>query len=125
MALAAAGRWQAAERMLAAMRADAAGHSEQAPILGRLGVPLAEAVIAHRRGEHARVVALVEPIRDRLWQLGASHAQRDLFDQLLADSAAKSGRGDALKALLPKLGHGRLRRPGDRKAYAGIAALAS
>jgi tetratricopeptide (TPR) repeat protein len=125
MALAAAGRWQAAERMLEAMRADAAaGTVEQAAILGRVGVPLAEAVIAHRKGEHERVVRLIEPIRDRFWQLGASHAQRDLFDQLFADSAAKIGRDDALTALMPKLAERRGRRPAERKAYAGIAALA-
>lgn len=126
MTLAADQRWQACARMLEALRREgAAGASPDARILGDLALPACEAVIAHRRGEHGRVVALLAPVRDALWRLGASHAQRDLFDQMLADSAQISGRVEVLTALLPKLAIGRGRPPEERKAYARVGQLTS
>jgi tetratricopeptide (TPR) repeat protein len=101
MALAADERDEAAAALLDTMRAfAAAGEGTVAPIVGEVAVPLCAAVQAHRRGEHARVLALVLPIMDRIWQLGGSHAQRDVFSQLLIDSAVRSGRRDLARKLL-------------------------
>jgi tetratricopeptide (TPR) repeat protein len=101
MALAAAGRDQAAARLLDAVRDFAAARAGSlAPIAGTVALPVCAAVLAHRKSEHARVLALMLPVRDRLWQLGGSHAQRDLFNQLLVDSAVASGRLDLARTLL-------------------------
>ncbi|MBI1779084.1 MAG: tetratricopeptide repeat protein [Proteobacteria bacterium] len=126
MALAASGRWQSAQRMLQAMREEAAAAtSPHATILGTIAVPICEAAIAHRKGEHGRVVELIQPIRDELWRLGASHAQRDLFDQLFADSALIAGRRDVLASLVPKLMERGRQAPAGRKAYAKAAGFAA
>jgi hypothetical protein len=55
---------------------------------------LCEAVLAHRRGEYERVVALIAPVRHDLPLVGGSHAQRDIFYQLLVDATARLGRTD-------------------------------
>ena len=44
------------------------------------------------------------PARRNLWQMGGSHAQRDLFFQLLVDSASKINQRDTLNMLLDEIG---------------------
>ncbi len=101
MALAADERDEAAAQFLDTMRAFAtAGEGTVAPTVGEVAVPLCAAVQAHRRGEHARVLALVLPVMSRIVELGGSHAQRDVFNQLLIDSAVRSGRTDLARKLL-------------------------
>jgi hypothetical protein len=56
-------------------------------------------VIAHRRGEHARVVELMAPRLDELRHLGGSHAQQDVLLQLCLDSAIKTQNGALEKTL--------------------------
>jgi tetratricopeptide (TPR) repeat protein len=80
MALAAAGRDAAARRFLDHMKED------RDPAVREVAAPVCEAVLAHRRGEHARAVALMEPVMGRLQELGGSHVQRDVLTQLLNDS---------------------------------------
>ena len=91
MALAATGRDDAARRMLDAMRAFAAGEGTVARIVGRIALPVCEAVLAHRRGEHARAVDLMRPVLGEMHRLGGSHAQQDVLMQLFLDSAVKGG----------------------------------
>jgi hypothetical protein len=63
-------------------------------------IPAAAAAINHRKGDHGAVVAGLMGHRHALWQMGGSHAQRDLFFQVLADSASQLGRKDVLRLLL-------------------------
>ena len=101
MAFAAAGRDAAAARLLEAMRDFAAsGAGAQAELVGAVALPVSAAVLAHRKAEHARVLALMLPVHARIVELGGSHAQRDVFNQLLIDAAVKSGRRDLARALL-------------------------
>jgi hypothetical protein len=124
MAFAAAGRTAAAARLLEAMRQFASGPGAQAEIVGAVAVPLSAAVQAHRQGEHARVLALMLPIRERLWQLGGSHAQRDVFNQLMLDAAVKSGRTELARSLLGAVAAAWTVGP-KRRGYAGaLAAVA-
>jgi tetratricopeptide (TPR) repeat protein len=58
-----------------------------------------EAAVAWRRGDHARVVARLAPVRKDLWRIGGSHAQRDLFTLILIDSATRSGDASLAAAL--------------------------
>ena len=101
MALAATGRDAAAARFLGALRAqgaetDAWGAAEIAEVV----VPVCEAVLAHRRGQHTQAVALLAPRLTRMRALGGSAAQRDLFRQVLIDSAMKSGGRDVAAAMI-------------------------
>ena len=57
-----------------------------------VGLPLARAVVAHRRGAYGDAVDHCLPVRHRVRRIGASHAQRDLFHQLLIDSAWRGRR---------------------------------
>lgn len=63
-------------------------------------IPLCSAIAAYREGNHAKVVALLEPLRYRLEGVGGSHAQRDLFVQLLVESALRSENRALAGALL-------------------------
>ena len=58
------------------------------------GLPLCKAVLAHRRGEYEDVVALLAPVRHDLPLVGGSHAQRDVFYQLLVDAARRIQKHD-------------------------------
>jgi hypothetical protein len=49
---------------------------------------------------NADAVRLLEPLGARLRRIGGSHAQRDLFTQVLVDAATRAGRRDAARAVL-------------------------
>jgi hypothetical protein len=101
LALAATGRDDAAARFLAALREQADDPSRwDAAAIGEVVVPVCEAGLAHRRGQHKLVVALLEPRLDRIRLLGGSNAQRDLFRQILIDSAMKADRRDVVAAMI-------------------------
>ena len=102
LALAATGRDAAAERFLAALRQLAADTGLwTAPAIASIVIPACEAALAHRRGDHARVVHLLESRQHLIRLLGGSNAQRDLFFQMLADSAMRAERRDLVGGLLP------------------------
>ncbi|MBT3332339.1 MAG: tetratricopeptide repeat protein [Rhodospirillaceae bacterium] len=101
MVLAATGQFDLAEQLMDGIRAFAATQGPGAA--GSLvtayraaGVPLCEAVLAHRRGEYDRVIELMSPIRHDLHLVGGSHAQRDVFFQILLDAAHRGGRDDLI-----------------------------
>jgi hypothetical protein len=64
------------------------------------GIAVCEAVLAHRKGEHQRVLEVLSPVRHDLYLIGGSHAQRDVFYQLLIDSAHRLGRADLVAVYL-------------------------
>ena len=78
----------------------ATGRGTQAVVMAEVGLPLARAVLAHRRGSHDDVVELVVPVYRQIRSIGGSHAQRDLFDQLLIDAAIRGRRLDIAAELL-------------------------
>jgi len=92
MALAACGRAAAAARMLEALRAFGEGKETLSPIVRDIALPVCEAVLAHRRGEHARAVDVMRPVLEKMHRLGGSHAQQDVLEQLFLDAALKAER---------------------------------
>src|SRR5499426_1578099 len=116
MALAACGRWDQADAVIAAMRdyAQTSGASE-AGVVARVAIPACEAVRAHRRGEYAAAVDALFPVRGEIVRLGGSHAQRDVLWQILTDAAARAGRADQARQLV-----GEVRRS---RPSAGVATL--
>ena len=121
--LAAAGRFDEAQTLLASMRDFAAADSGTlGPRYAVAAFPAAEAAIAHRKGDHARVVDLLMPVRRMLWQMGGSHAQRDLFFLLLADAARALGRADVLAIVLADIAAAGFADPASRVGYTEAAA---
>jgi len=102
MALAAAGRDAAARRLLEAMREYGASSATTARTVRDTALPLCEAVLAHRRGEHRRVLDLVTPLLENLRYLGGSHAQQDVLIQLYLDSAIKAEETERVRTLLAR-----------------------
>jgi D-serine deaminase-like pyridoxal phosphate-dependent protein len=69
-------------------------------LLGDVGLPLVEGLIAYAKGEYARVVEGWLPIRDRILEVGGSHTQRELLADILLDAALQAGAYDVASDLL-------------------------
>jgi len=69
----------------------------------KAGLPAANAAIAHRKGDYQRVVELLQPARHDLGLMGGSHAQQDLFFQMLVDATAKIGDHAGVATLLSEI----------------------
>ncbi len=121
MAIAALGDDDEIARWLGSSRTYAASAREtQAGVMGEVGIALGDAAEAHRRGDFGRAVDLLMPLRHAIRRIGGSHAQRDLFAQLLIDAAVKAGRHEAARELLAE----RLaRRPGNPWAARELALI--
>lgn len=101
MILAAMGEFDKAQALLASMKAFALQCEGSLGARYRnAGIPAARAAIAHRRGDHREVANALLPARRNLWQMGGSHAQRDLYSQLLVDSLMKLGEHKWLATVL-------------------------
>jgi hypothetical protein len=122
MALAATGELLAAERFLAALR-DLARDAELwvKPTYAEAIIPVCEAVLAHRRGDAARVVDLLAPRREQIRLLGGSNAQRDLFNQMLLDAAMTAGRRELVGEMIAHETATRTVPPQARVGYAAAA----
>jgi tetratricopeptide (TPR) repeat protein len=89
----------------------ASGGGTEAEVMADVGLPLARAIVAHRAGDYGDAVDQLYPVRRRIRRIGASHAQRDLFEQLLIDAAWRGRRfSEARELLSERLG----RRPNNR-----------
>ena len=73
---------------------------EQPGLLGEVGVPLVEGLIAYANGAYGRAVACLQPIHERFIDIGGSHAQREIFSDILLDAALQTGAYDVARALL-------------------------
>ena len=103
MALAATGRYEAAQRMLDAMRAFSRGGETIAAVVGDVALPVGEAVLAHWRGQYSRAVDLMRPVLADMHRLGGSHAQQDVLNQLFLDAAVKAERADDVRLILARV----------------------
>jgi hypothetical protein len=66
----------------------------------RIGLPACRAVVAFVEGRHGDVVATLYPIRHHLNEFGGSHAQRDVLQRTLLESALRDGRQALARALV-------------------------
>ena len=81
-----------ADLLLQALRV----HAHTAPTFSRavwaeVTLPLAEALLAHARGDYPRAARLLAGSLPRLNEIGGSHAQRDLFAQIELDARLQAG----------------------------------
>lgn len=122
MALTADGRFDAAERMLEAMRDyGRANAGENARIVREAAVPSCEALLLRARGRHAEAVRAMRPAIGGLYELGGSHAQQDVLEQLFLDCAVKAGMTSDAQMLLERVS-GRWPTPPERRVgYAEAA----
>ncbi|MCK8784189.1 hypothetical protein M0638_07340 [Roseomonas sp. NAR14] len=120
LALAAAGREAAGERLLDAMRAAAASPAGGTAglVLRESGIAVAEAALRHGRGDFAGAVAAMRPVLGAMHGMGGSHAQQDVLEQLFLDAAMRAGDADAVRLLLARVAGRHPVPPAQRIAYA-------
>ena len=124
LALAAGGRDAAVERMLDSMRAFSEGTATQQVVTNTVGIALGRAIAHWYRGEYAQVVDTLAPVRYRLALIGGSHAQRDLFHQILIAAALGCARYETARTLLCERAARKPRNPWTWTRYAqALAAL--
>ncbi|HEX2316236.1 MAG TPA: tetratricopeptide repeat protein [Thermomonospora sp.] len=103
MAFVGAGRIADADRLIADREAylerDLPGVANQA-MTARVGLPVCRALVAFGRGDHDAVVDLLGPIRHRVNEFGGSHAQRDVVQKTLLESALRARRFDLARVLV-------------------------
>ena len=103
-------------QQMSAFSADRADHA-LASRFGEAAVPAARGVILHRRGDYNGAVESMMPARHLFWQMGGSHAQQDVFFQILVDSAFKTGRKELVGQLLNEIELIGFTEPSQRVAY--------
>ncbi|MHC5021200.1 MAG: tetratricopeptide repeat protein [Planctomycetota bacterium] len=99
MALAADGRYRAAERLLRRLEAAAAEDDTNGRLTRAVGLPVARALYAFETGDYDTAVARLLPIRNCAHQFGGSNAQRDVLDVTLAEAALRAGHSRLATAL--------------------------
>jgi tetratricopeptide (TPR) repeat protein len=100
MALGAAGDWASAELQLERLRQQA--KKTRNATLPEVVVPLMEGLHAFARGEYALSVARIEPLTERIVEVGGSHAQREVFHDTLLEAALRAGEPERAGALLER-----------------------
>jgi hypothetical protein len=101
MALAGAGRLGDAERYLERVVAfGMSGEDEVADVARRVLLPVCGCLLAFARADYGTAVERFMPIRHELQEMGASHAQRDVFAQVAIEAAVRAGRRDVAQRLL-------------------------
>lgn len=65
-----------------------------------VGILLANGLVAHAEENYAEAAQLIAPVRKQIWRIGGSHAQRDLFEQILLDARLRSGQWDLARKTL-------------------------
>ncbi|MGI9423433.1 MAG: tetratricopeptide repeat protein [Hyphomicrobiaceae bacterium] len=93
---------------------------DAANVTRQIGIPLANALSAYGAGRNAEAADTLYTIRHDLAPLGGSHAQQDVFHQILIDAATKSGKTDMARSLLRERS---IVRPGTTWAEKRLAAL--
>ncbi len=102
--LARAGRPEA-DRLLSAIGA-AADRAPPGTVWPDVALPIARGLAAHAAGDCEAALRLMEPPLGRLAEIGGSHAQRDLFEQVLLDCLLRTGRlGRAQQVLEGRRGY--------------------
>ena len=101
MALEAAGDTTSGDALLHSLQAlSGTPGVTQAQVLDEVGLALAKAIAAWYRGDYNGVVEYLLPVRYSLPAIGGSHAQRDLFHQILIAAALRAPRPELARALL-------------------------
>lgn len=98
--LARAGRAEADELMRAVVDKAAASDAFDAVVWREVALPAARGVLAHARGQYQEAARQLAVALPRMSEIGGSHAQRDLFGQLLLDAQLKTGNWPVAREML-------------------------
>ena len=123
MALMAAGRHEAAARMLGAIEAAAQAPGAHATILREAALPVGQAVRLHALGFNDAAVRMMRPALGGMYRLGGSHAQQEVLELLFLDAAMKADRRAEVRLMLERVA-GRHPVPPARRIGFAEAALA-
>jgi hypothetical protein len=90
MTLASAGGDKKLQRFLESQHAYVEGaNNTNSRIIEHIGRSLCLGMIAFRRGDYEKVVHHIDPIRDQIYRIGGSNAQRELFELTLQAARRK------------------------------------
>lgn len=121
LALLGGGRIDAARNFIKSLKSfSKSGAGEAADVTGTVTVPLAEGLLAHAQGKYAQASDALYALRHKLAPLGGSHAQQDVFQQIMIDAVTKAGKTGAARSLLSER---LVLRPGNDWAKQRLAAL--
>jgi hypothetical protein len=91
LALVGAGREASQQRLIAAVRGAASGRGTNAMMSREVGLPACEGFAAFGRGDYAKAIEFLAPLRAKANRFGGSHAQRDMFSWTLSEAAVRLG----------------------------------
>jgi tetratricopeptide (TPR) repeat protein len=101
IALAATNRNDVLDRYIASLRAFAqTPDNYSASITDAIVIPMCEGVIAFENGDFEQAVECLWPLRDQWAPIGGSHAQRDIFTQILIDATIGAKQFSRARTLL-------------------------
>ncbi|QUJ75971.1 tetratricopeptide repeat protein [Sulfitobacter albidus] len=90
-----------AETLMAAIRSRAEDDSQHDHIAWRdVALPAATGIDAHARGDWPVAIADLARALPRMAEIGGSHAQRDLFEQIHLDALVRDGRASTAQQVL-------------------------
>jgi tetratricopeptide (TPR) repeat protein len=99
MAFVGAEQWTRVDETLSSMERAAQGTGTNAMMTREVGLPLARGIAAFGRGRYAEAIEYVTPVRPHAHRFGGSHAQRDVVQLTLLESAMRSGNAALARAL--------------------------
>lgn len=119
--LAAVGDYASCEKLITNMETFVQSEEGASHTLGEAfklaALPAARAALAHGKGDFKKAQAVLSPARGELWRMGGSHAQQDLFFQILFDATAKVSDRVATDKLLHEIEHIGFFKPETRLGY--------
>jgi tetratricopeptide (TPR) repeat protein len=83
-------------------------------------IPLCEGMIAYEEGKYDRACDLLWAVRNEVVSIGGSHAQRDLFAQIICDAAVRAQNLPVARSLLSERVLSRSTRKGNWQTYADV-----
>ncbi|MFK7856083.1 MAG: tetratricopeptide repeat protein [Granulosicoccus sp.] len=81
-------------------QSDAAIVTRDQELWRSVGIPAARGLVAHARENYDVAAEKLASVRRLLWRVGGSHAQRDLFEQILLDARLRAGQWEAARQML-------------------------
>ena len=101
LALVGAGRLDAARDYLSSLRGFCSGVENQvADVTREINIPLCDGLLAYAEKRYAEAADTLYELRGDLAPMGASHAQRDIFQQIMIDAVMQAGRSELARTLL-------------------------
>lgn len=86
--------------LMDAIRTRAAAPAHDRAAWEQVALHAAEGILAHRAGDHATAIARLAQALPRMAEIGGSHAQRDLFEQIHLDALLQAGRMSTAQQVL-------------------------